>query len=105
MQNKPLAPVPPAGPPCERTSAVAAANLAFSEWPSVFGDGKTAAALLDRPAHHCGTVETAERELALPAALERPIRPASRAAAQIWKMAHTFKSANALQPQDVAYEG
>ena len=37
---------------------IAATNLSFSEWPSVFGDGKTAAALLDRPAHHCGTVET-----------------------------------------------
>ena len=52
------APVPSAEPPCERTSVIAATNLSFSEWPSVFGDGKTAAALLDRPAHHCGTVET-----------------------------------------------
>ena len=32
-------------------------NLSFSEWPSVFDGGKTAASLLDRPAHDCGTVE------------------------------------------------
>ena len=38
---------------------IAATNLSLSERPSVFDDGKTAAAaLLDRPAHHCGTIET-----------------------------------------------